>query len=137
VDLAVIDPLASFLPGRGENHAGLMLEALQPLQRLTARGMAVLLLHHPKKGPTREGQAARGSGALNAHADISLEMFPYASLAEEERRRVLVGYSRFEETPRRRLIEQKGGQCELSLVCRAAERGGGSAGLFRGRLRCR
>src|SRR5262249_7322305 len=35
VDLVAIDPLAAFLPSRGENHAGLMLEALLPLQRLT------------------------------------------------------------------------------------------------------
>jgi hypothetical protein len=31
-------------------------------------GVAVLLLHHPKKGEVLAGQAARGSGALCAHA---------------------------------------------------------------------
>ena len=74
VDLAVIDPLAAFLPGRDENHANTMLQALLPLQDLTRRGMAVLLLHHPVKGEPREGQAARGSGALLGFADISIEM---------------------------------------------------------------
>jgi hypothetical protein len=70
VDLAVIDNLASFLPGRDESHAGLMLEALLPLQRLTRLGLAVLLLHHPKRGTARDGQAARGSGALTGYVDI-------------------------------------------------------------------
>src|SRR5204863_5385292 len=46
LDLVVIDPLASFLPGRDESNAGLMLEALLPLQQLTACGLSVLVLHH-------------------------------------------------------------------------------------------
>src|SRR5579859_917295 len=49
VNLMVIDPLASFLPGRDENNATLIMEALLPLQQLTRCGLAVLLLHHPRK----------------------------------------------------------------------------------------
>ena len=49
LELVVIDPLASFLPGRCESDAGTLLEALQPLHRLTMAGVAVLLLHHPRK----------------------------------------------------------------------------------------
>jgi hypothetical protein len=45
-------------------HTGALLECLTPSQRLTAAGMAVLLPHHPHKGKTVAGQAARGSGAL-------------------------------------------------------------------------
>src|SRR5205085_975835 len=60
INLVVIDPLAAFLPGRGESDAGVMLELLMPLQRLTALGMSVLVLHHPRKGATLAGQAARG-----------------------------------------------------------------------------
>ena len=41
----MVDTLGTFLPGRDESHAGLMLEALAPLQTLTAAGLAVLLLH--------------------------------------------------------------------------------------------
>jgi hypothetical protein len=63
LDLVVIDPLASFLPGNSENNATTMLEALLPLQRLTALGLCVLVLHHPRKGEAAPGQAARGSGA--------------------------------------------------------------------------
>jgi hypothetical protein len=51
-----------------------MLEFLLPLQRLTALGLSVLLLHHPSKAATATGLAARGSGALSGFADILIEM---------------------------------------------------------------
>jgi AAA domain len=105
VDLVVIDSLARFLPGRTENHAALMLEALAPLQRLTERDMAVLLLHHPKKGGAAEGQAARGSGALSSFADVLIEMDCRTARAGDDRRRVLRGFSRYDETPRELVIE--------------------------------
>ncbi len=53
IDLVVIDPLASFLPGRGESNAGCMLETLAPLQQLANQGMSVLVMHHPRKGKAR------------------------------------------------------------------------------------
>ncbi len=103
-DLFVIDPLASFLPGRDENTASSMLEALLPLQSLTALGMAVLLLHHPRKQSSAAGQTARGSGALSGHVDVIVEMQAVDD-APDDRRRRLRGFSRFEETPRDRVIE--------------------------------
>jgi RecA-family ATPase len=99
VDLAVIDPLASFLPGSGENHAGTMLAGLLPLQRLTGLGMSVLLLHHPRKGEPPAGQMARGSGALAGFVDILVEMDWYTLGDDADRRRRVRAYSRFEETP--------------------------------------
>jgi hypothetical protein len=105
VDLAVIDPLAAFLPGRGESHADLILEALLPLRRLTALGVAVLLLHHPRKGAVADGQAARGSGALAGLADVVIEMRHHGRAAALDRRRVLYGYSRHERTPHDLVIE--------------------------------
>jgi len=105
IDLLVIDPLAAFLPGRGESDAGTMLSALLPLQRLTTAGMAVLLLHHPRKQASAEGQWARGSGALSGYVDILLEMHYYSTAASDDRRRKLLAYSRFAETPRRQVLE--------------------------------
>jgi len=105
VDLAVIDPLAAFLPGRDECNAATMLESLLPLQRLTARGMAVLLLHHPSKGSPLHGQAARGSGALDGVVDICLEMYHLRRASDADRRRVVYGYSRYERTPKNHIIE--------------------------------
>jgi hypothetical protein len=67
--------------------------------------VAVLILHHPGKKPAPEGQAARGSGALSGHADVLLEMRPDPLGGAEDRRRRLLGLSRFRETPLHVVIE--------------------------------
>ncbi|MFL5338743.1 MAG: AAA family ATPase [Gemmataceae bacterium] len=105
INLVVIDPLATFLPGQDENGAGTMLAALLPLQALTHRGAAVLLLHHPRKQESEPGHAARGSGALAGHADILLELRSYPRAGEADRRRRLCGLSRFAQTPRQVVLE--------------------------------
>jgi hypothetical protein len=105
IGLVAIDPLAMFLPGRDENHAGLMLEALNPLHRLTAEGLSVLLLHHPGRGASGDGHACRGSGALMGFADILVEMYHVGRASGGDRRRRLVAFSRFDETPRQLVIE--------------------------------
>jgi hypothetical protein len=105
IDLVVIDTLACFFPRASENLADNMLQALLPLQDLTARGAALLLLHHPKKGETRPGQAARGSGALPGFVDVLIEMSWYAAPQHADRRRRLQTFSRFSETPARLVIE--------------------------------
>lgn len=99
LDLFVVDPLASFLPDRRENDAASLLEAIQPLHRLTMAGAAVLLLHHPKKGKSLEGHSARGSGALLGFVDIAVELHKFSTLASDAHRRRLVGLSRRSETP--------------------------------------
>lgn len=104
IDLVVIDPLAMFVPA-SENHPSSLLAALNDLQRLTHAGLAVLLLHHPAKGAPRPGQAARGTGALPACADILLELRIPERHDAATRRRRLLGFSRYEDTPRRLSIE--------------------------------
>lgn len=105
LDLVVVDPIATFLPGRGENDAATMLESLHPLHRLTSAGGAVLLLHHPRKNVAEEGSSARGSGALLAFVDIAIELHRFGTLRTEECRRRLVSRSRFRETPGQRVYE--------------------------------
>ena len=105
LDLAVIDPFASFLPGQSENVAGTVLDFLHPLQQLTAAGASVLVLHHPKKGSPAAGQMARGSGALMGTADILMEMDGVPNGPDGDRRRRLWGFSRHPETPRQLVIE--------------------------------
>ena len=104
-DLVVIDSLAHFLPAHSENSAGALLECLTPLQRLASAGMSVLLPHHPRKGKTLAGQAARGSGALPGFVDVIIEMGYYSHPDDLDRRRRLVAFSRHEQTPRHLLIE--------------------------------
>jgi len=105
LDLVVIDALAGFVPDGSENDARTILRMMEPLQELKTRGVAVLVLHHPRKGPVIAGQAARGSGALSASADILLEMDGLSGPTTDDRRRKIAGYSRFPETPRRLVIE--------------------------------
>jgi hypothetical protein len=105
LSLVAIDPLSTFFPGRGENNAELMLEFLMPLRRLTALDLSVLLLHHPSKEETAAGLAGRGSGALHAFTDILLEMKWYAHASKDERRRRLLAFSRFKETPGQLVVE--------------------------------
>ncbi len=96
--LVVIDALANLSPMGSENDAVQMLNALKPLQELSARGLGTLLSHHPRKGPTVPGQAARGSGARPGYVDIILEMQAVFSKPDDRRRR-LRGYSRHADTP--------------------------------------
>lgn len=104
-DLVVVDPLADFLPSRTENNAAVVLDMLMPLQELTRRGVSQLILHHPHKGPTIAGQAARGSGALGGSVDILLELDLIGGLADDDRRRRLSAFSRHRTTLRRLVIE--------------------------------
>jgi hypothetical protein len=103
--LLVIDTVATLLPAGAELNADGMVRALAPLRRLAEQGFAIWLLHHPHKGKARAGQWARGSGALPASVDIALEMHPCGADDLADRRRLLLGWSRHEETPRRRIIE--------------------------------
>jgi hypothetical protein len=105
LSLLAIDPLAGLLPMHSENDAGTLLAALQPLERLTAAGLAVLLSHHPRKKVASVGQAARGTSALIGHADVLLEMHWHEPADPADRRRRLLAWSRHEETPRQCLIE--------------------------------
>jgi hypothetical protein len=101
LDLIAVDPLASFLPGHSDSDAGTLLTMLHPLQRLAANGVAVLLLHHPRKKSSDEGSSARGSGALLGFVDIILELSRLGRLNSDARRRKLIAFSRYEATPYR------------------------------------
>lgn len=103
--LLVIDTLTTFLPGRNEASAGVMIEALLPLRRLTQLGLSILLVHHPAKGVPLPGQAARGSGALASFTDINLEMSWYARCDTTDRRRRILAHSRYDQTPRELVLE--------------------------------
>lgn len=116
LDLVVVDPLAYFLPAASENLAMLVLEGLSPMLRLAREGLGVLIAHHPAKGVQREGQAARGSGAISGCADILLEMSFVGQNSHFDRRRRLQGYSRFEETPRRLFLELNPEGTEYTLL---------------------
>lgn len=105
VDLAIIDSLGYFLPPGAENLASMLIAALMPLHRLTAAGMAVVLVHHPRKERSQPGMNSRGSSLLPGFADIIMEMYPRTPGKLDDRQRRLLSFSRFNATPRVLLFE--------------------------------
>jgi AAA domain len=103
--LLVIDTVATLMPAGVETNADCMVRALAPLRRLAEQGIAIWLMHHPHKGKARPGEWSRGSGSLPASVDIALEMHAVCADDLSDRRRLLLGWSRHEETPRRQVIE--------------------------------
>ena len=103
--LLVVDTVSTLFPKGAETNADCMVRALAPLRRVAALGIAVWLMHHPRKGKLLAGQWARGTGSLPACVDIVLEMHAFRDDDLYDRRRLLSGRSRHEETPRRLLIE--------------------------------
>jgi hypothetical protein len=95
-DLLVLDPLAPLL--RNENQARTILDCFKPLSELTGRGVGVLAMHHPSKGNPPLGQAARGSGALLGHVDISMEVRRVGGDPHSRRRRFFA-WSRLQAPP--------------------------------------
>jgi hypothetical protein len=117
VDLVAIDPLAPFL--RSENQARSMLETLLPLGQLQSAGMGVLLLHHPGRRERAVGQAARGSGALLGHVDVSSEMRHPGGDAQTRRRRLFT-LSRHAVSPRQLVLELDEAGTTYSLAAETA-----------------
>ena len=104
--LLVVDTLAQFagLSADAENDAGAALDALRPLQAAAADGVAVLVIHHERKGAGSVGEAGRGSSAIAGAVDAILAL----RRGDGESRptiRHLHGLSRFDETPGELVIE--------------------------------
>jgi hypothetical protein len=111
--LVVIDPLTTLWPVEKENEAGLVAEALTPLNIVTDAA-GICLVHHLRKGDGQELTGSRGSGALMGFVDTILELRRYNPSDKSDRRRLLTGGGRFEETPDELVIELT----ESGYVCR-------------------
>jgi hypothetical protein len=122
LDLIVVDTLTSFLPGKSDSDPATVLEFLHPLRGLAASGVAVLVMHHPRRKQSDEGCASRGSGALPAFVDIILELHPYGKLRADECRRYLSGLSRSPETPRKLVYQWRPGTAEFEALPDAREK---------------
>jgi hypothetical protein len=104
--LLIVDTLHQFvqLPGDAENNSGDALEAVRPLQKAMAEGIAIVLLIHDRKSGGDVGDSGRGSSAFAGAADILLSL---RSLEGKGRRtlRQVQALSRFSETPADMIIE--------------------------------
>lgn len=98
-DAVFIDPFATLAPVMDENDAGEVTAAITELQKITEKGAAVILTHHPSKMGGGEGRSSRGSGALPGFVDVIIEFGRYDPSRTEDTRRVLRGLSRYSETP--------------------------------------
>jgi len=105
IALVVVDTLSAFWPVREENTAGEVTDALRPLRVFTDAGVAVLLVHHPKKGESNFDDAARGSGALSGFPDLMMTMGRHDGANDDDRRRVLKVAGRFDDLPGETVIE--------------------------------
>ncbi len=97
--LVIVDSLANIWPVYDENCAGEVNQALIPLRQWSDLGIGVLLVHHPKKGDSLEGQSSRGSGAFQAFPDILIEFKRYLPQNLEDRRRTLTVQGRYDVPP--------------------------------------
>lgn len=101
--ILLIDTYARFarLGADGEKDAGRTQEVLEAVLEATAKGIAVILVTHIKKGDGDEGEAIRGSTALTGVADIVIELRRGGG---DDACRELTFYSRFQETPADRAV---------------------------------
>jgi len=104
-NVVIFDTWQAVNPCPDENDAAGTMRAVTPLHGISEEGVAILLVHHPKKGDAGEGQASRGSGALTGFVDIILELRRFNAQEADDRRRKLKSHSRFEETPAEIVIE--------------------------------
>jgi DNA-binding transcriptional ArsR family regulator len=95
-DLVVFDALPNLWPVRDENDASETVTALLPLQAIATAGCAVLFVRHPRKSDGSQATAGRGSGAIAGFVDIIIEMRRYEPEQQQDTRRVLSVYSRYE-----------------------------------------
>jgi hypothetical protein len=109
--LLIVDTLPQFsgLKADEENQPGHALEAMAPIQRAAAEGLAVAYTRHERKSGGDVGDSARGSSAFGGTADIVL------ALQRPEGRqkptiRILRALSRFNETPATLVIEKVSAQ---------------------------
>jgi AAA domain len=116
LDLLVVDPLVMFVPGNSESDPGTLMNFLQPLRNLAGAGVAVLVLHHPRKAKSAEGSTARGSGLLTGFVDVVLELRRVARTSSDSNERRLSGVSRWPDTPAELYFEWIVGTPEFRVV---------------------
>jgi RecA-family ATPase len=106
VNLIIVDTLPRFWMLDNENDAAKVGAAMTHILALARdTGAAVLLLYHLRKSPGQDGADIRGSGDIFAHVDVALIM--RRRERGEPNERVIVSYSRYDETPKEVVIALK------------------------------
>lgn len=105
----IIDTLSSLWPCLDENDAAGVGRALDPLNKLADRGMAVVCVHHAPKAKQSAVISARGSTAITAFFDIVINMRT-AGKGSHTTRRSLKSWGRDLETPESLLLDYRGSE---------------------------
>lgn len=121
--VVVLDTFAFWagLPPDAEKDAGAMQRAMEPLVALARSGLAVLLVHHARKGGGEDGDAVRGSNALAGAADIVLELDRVDSDSPRQRR--LLALSRYPQTPGALVISHHPAEGSWAVLGEGTDRG--------------
>lgn len=108
--VVIIDTFAFWAQVRDENDNSIMQEAVAALGELTARGLAVLIVHHHRKSGGDDGDAIRGGSGLQGAVDLIVEMVrpPETSDDDESTERELRAIGRFNETPEAMRVRLEG-----------------------------
>ena len=98
-ELVIVDSLSHFsrFPRDAAKDSGAVNEAFVALQSAAAQGLAVLPIHHHRKGGGEAGEGVRDSNAIVANSDIVLELSPDKRFPPTYR--VVEALSRFRSTP--------------------------------------
>ncbi|MDA1307324.1 MAG: AAA family ATPase [Acidobacteria bacterium] len=105
--LLIVDTLSAWAGQTGdrENNSGDALEALEPLQRAAAAGLAVVVVRHDRKGGGAVGEAGRGSSAYAGAVDTLLHLGKPEGAGNPNRRK-LDAISRFDGVPESVVVER-------------------------------
>lgn len=120
--VVIVDTLSRWVGLRGdeENQTGAAQAAMEPLEELRQAGMAVLTVHHGRKGGGEIGENTRGASAWGGVADIILSLDnPHTE--GHANRRILESLGRFHD-PGKWTIDLDHGEYRLISTGDMAER---------------
>jgi hypothetical protein len=111
IGLVIIDSLSRFWTVEDENDAAQVTTAMGELLAFArSANVAVIVIHHTRKSGGSDGSDIRGSGAIAASVDVAVSFQRYG----DGPARLLEAISRYDETPRRLVVEYREGRyCEL------------------------
>lgn len=103
--LLIVDTLPQFagIKGDAENSSGDALEAMEPLQRAAASGLAIYVVRHDRRAGGDVGDSGRGSTAFTGAVDIVLRLVRLGD--GRETMRELSGIGRYDEIPEKLIVE--------------------------------